>query len=333
MSRLCLVGDMHWRTELPYSSSIDDGRKSEWNDVLNEIVRVAESCDAIVLMGDVFNSKHNHSSVIRRAVEFLNRLGSKDVYIISGNHCRYGTETALDFLKKINHKNWHVYTEVTEGVQIGDVKATFIPFVTPSLLGVETKEEAEGIILKDLKPSDLAFCHHAVKGAKTTEFFEGEIVLDKNKMESLFGLTVYGHIHKAEKLSDKILGTGSIFPQEVGEPGKSIWVWDSQAKEIEEVPLPVRGIFKLIWEEPRTVIPPHSIVKCYVTNRSTDIGEVRTYLKGFEASALIEQYPNERAKEHLDDGSLDLSMGSMLKRYSEAKGLSYVDIVEGFNLI
>lgn len=341
--RVCIVGDMHWRLELPYSSAIPDGRESEWNNVLDKIVKTADTCDAVVLLGDVFNSKHNHSSVIHGLITFLKRLGDKEIYTISGNHCRYGEKTALDFLQKVDQPNWHVYTKVTEGVQIGDTKATFIPFMTPATLGVETKEEAEVAILDKLGSADIAFCHHAMKGAKTSGFFEGEIVLDKDKMESLFGLTVYGHIHQAERLSDKVLGTGSIFNQEVNEYGKSIWVWDTETKKTGEVPLPCRGIYKVVWEAPQwhipkekdalSSIPNNSIVKCYVTDRTTDIDTVRNVLQRFDASIIIEQYPNERSKAHFEEGGLDLSVDSMLKRYSEAKGLSYDDLVSGFALI
>lgn len=334
MSRFCIIGDMHWRLELPYSSTVPDGRKSEWNDALDKIIKIADTCDVVVLLGDVFNSKHNHSSVIHGLVDFLKRLGDKEIYMISGNHCRYGEKTALDFLQKIDHPNWHVYTKVTGGVQIGNIKATFIPFMTPAILCVETKEEAEAVILENLGPTDVAFCHHAVEGARTSEFFDGEIVLDKNKMESLFGLTVYGHIHRAERLSAKVLGTGSVFTQEVGEPGKSIWVWDSKTNEIEEISLPVRGIYKIIWEEgDRLEIPDHSIVKCYVTDKATDLDAVQRVLARFDASIIIEQYPNERSKVHFEEGGLDLSVESMLGKYAEAKGLSYEDLKEGFELI
>lgn len=334
MAKICIVGDPHFRLTLPYADSISDGRKSEWEAVKKTIIETTQKCDAIILMGDNFNSRNNPSVVLREFVEFLKAFGNKPVHILCGNHERTGMSTALDFLQKVDMPNWHVYTDITPAVAIDkDKYATFIPYTTPSMLGVTTKKEGEAII--KLAKEDVAFVHHALSGAKSTEFFEGEIVLDRKMMEDTFGMTFFGHLHKSERMSPRVLGTGNIFTQEVGEPGKSIWVWDSATNTTEEVPLPVRGIYKVVWEEKgiSDVIPANSIVKCYVTSRETNIEDVKENLKLFDASIIVEQYPNERAKIHFEDGGLDLSVESMLKRYSEAKGLSYSDLKEGFELI
>lgn len=330
-----VVGDIHMRQTLPYSELFQDGRKTEWTGVLDKIVETAALCDNVFLLGDVLNSRHNHSSVIRELVEFLKRFGNKDIYIISGNHCTYGLHTALDFLQKLGKSNWHVYTTITQAVQLfPGITATFIPYTLYATLGVATKEEAEKALIESLAPADVSFSHHAFAGGKSTEFFGSEIVLDTDKMSKLFGISFFGHIHKAERLSPNVQGTGSVFTQEVGEYGKSIWVWNSDTKTTEEVPLPVRGIYKIVWEEGvRLDIPDHSIVKCYVTDKGTDIETVRNVLQRFDASIIVEQYPNERAKMHFEDGGLDLSVEGLLKLYSDAKGLEYSDVMGGFELI
>jgi DNA repair exonuclease SbcCD nuclease subunit len=350
--RILVIGDQHFRYELPYASAFEDGRRGEWEAVKRKIIDTAETCDAVVLLGDNFNSKHNHSSVIKEFVGFLNEFGDKEVHILAGNHERYGTSTALDFLKGVKKPNWKIYTEPT-GANVGGASAMMIPFMTPALLGKETKEEGVQAII-DKFPKDvkfhLAFAHHGVSGATVhgmpIDLFN-EIILPGKIMESKFHHTFAGHIHEKSSPSDKITMTGNIFTNEMGEHGKSVWVWEKNqnfpdgsdepeiSMSIEEIPLPVRGIYKTVWEELNDAdnIPKNSIVKCYVTNRETDLSIVRTMLSTFDASMIIEQYPNERSKMHFDDGTLDLSVENLLKEYAEAKGLSHDDLKEGFELI
>ena len=109
--KICIVGDPHFRFQLPYSTALEDGRRSEWEAVKDKIVETAEKCDAVILMGDCFNSKHNHSTVNTEFVNFLHRFGNKEIYILAGNHERYGHQTGLDFIKEMKNPLWHVFTE------------------------------------------------------------------------------------------------------------------------------------------------------------------------------------------------------------------------------
>jgi len=330
--KVLILGDPHFRAEMPYSSSLPDGRKDEWEGVKNTLLEEAKKCDAIVLMGDNLNSRNNPSIVLREFVEFLNGFGEKPVHILIGNHERQGSNTALDFLDRVNHPNWNVYSEISER-QIGDgVHATFVPYMTPALLGLGTKEEAEGHI-NGLNQSDIAFFHHAITGTSNTEFFD-EIMIDQSKLK--FGFTFGGHVHKHEKLADNVIVTGNLMTHEVGEHEKFAWIWDSNTNKAEEIKLPVRGIYKFVWEEQTeqsTEIPMNSIVKCYVTDKKTNIEDVKTFLEPFDASLIVEQYPSERQKVHVQDGALDTSIESMLKVYAEAKGVDYADLMGGLELI
>jgi DNA repair exonuclease SbcCD nuclease subunit len=336
-----IIGDLHLQFGLPYASCISDGRKAEWETVKAKIIKTSEDCQAVVLLGDLFNARHNHSSVVRELVDFLREFGDKEVHIISGNHCRYGDSTALDFLKNIPHTNWFIYTEPKLTLVAGQ-EAYMIPFVTPALLGVETKEEGVQKIIemlpKDAKP--LVFAHLGVAGSKihgqSVDFFN-EIVLPKEVMEKHFWHGFYGHLHGKQMLFPSTYITGNVMSREIGDHSKSIWTYESNGTidvEIKEIPLPVRGIYKMVWEE-NTIkdIPNNSIVKCYVTNRKTSLEEVKRVLEPFDASIIIEQYPSERSKVHFEDGGLDLSVESMLQKYAEAKKLSYADIKDGFELI
>jgi DNA repair exonuclease SbcCD nuclease subunit len=337
--RILIVGDQHFRYELPYASAFSDGRQKEWEAVKLEILKASEDCDAIVLMGDNFNARHNHSSVIREFIYFLNDFCDKEVHIIVGNHERYGTSSALDFLKEINRKNWFIYTE-PKLTAVGNTPAMMIPYMTPALLGVETKEEALKILFKKF-PKDktpLAFVHHGITDATIRGLpmdFVNEIILPRDKMEKYFDHIFAGHIHHKQQLSPITYMTGDIFSTQIGDYEKSVWIYESTKKgeTVTEVPMPVRGIYKMVWEQKRTKIPKHSIVKCYVTDRKTDLDEVRKYLKTFDASLIVEQYPSLRTKIHFEEGGLDLSVDSLLKLYAEAKKLDYGDLKEGFELI
>jgi hypothetical protein len=338
--KICVIGDLHMRFELPYSSVIKDGRRGEWEEIKKAIYDVAEICDAIVLLGDNFNSRHNHSSVIKEFINFLNGFGNKEIHILCGNHERFGEHTALDFLKEVDNPNWHIYTEPTQ-THVAGQQAMIIPFMTPALLGVETKEEGvKAIIAKfPLAKFPLAFAHHGISGTTicngmSIDFFN-EIVLPKEVMEQHFTKTFCGHIHEKQNLSPGICLTGNVFTHEVGNHSKSIFVWDSVTETTEEILLPARGIYKIVWEErdEKEVIPSNSIVKCYVTNKETNLGDVKKFLSFFDASIIIEQYPSERQKVHFEDGGLDLSIDSLLKMFADAKKLSYEDLKEGFSLI
>lgn len=344
--RILVVGDQHFRYELPYASAISDGRKAEWEAVKKTIHDTAKTCDAVVLMGDNFNSRHNHSSVIREFVDFLNEFGDKEVHLLVGNHERYGSSTALDFLKNIKHKNWHVYLEPTQTMVAGQ-EAMMIPYMTPALLGVETREEGVKAIL-DSFPSrawPLAFAHHGVAGARIHGMpidFMNEIVLPQKDLEQHFSHVFAGHVHSPQHIFPSIYMTGNIFTNEVGEHSKSIWIYESDGTidvEVKEVKLPVRGIFK--YEFGATdegyfnlnFSPQDSIVKAIVTDRGIIMDELKASLARFDASIIVEQYPNERSKVHFEEGGMDLSVDNLLKLYAEAKGLKHSDLSEGFDLI
>ena len=333
--KVLVVGDQHLRFELPYSSAFSDGRRGEWEQVKAKIHKTAEDCDAVVLLGDNLNARHNHSTVIKEFIDFLNGFGDKEVHILVGNHERYGKATALDFLKEIPTRNWFVYTEPTRET-IAGYPSMLIPFMNPALLGVETKEEAIEAIMNSFPKEKikLAFLHHAVSGMKIGDFpidLTNEMVLHKDKLNKHFDITFAGHIHNKHIIDQSTIVTGSIFTQNVGEHEKSIWIYEDG--KVTEVPLPVRSIFKMIWEEQgEKHYPKHSIVKCYITSRNTDIEVVKEFLNYFDSYVVIEQYPSERTKVHFEKG-LDLSVENLLKLFAEAKDLDYAELKAGFELL
>lgn len=342
--KILIVGDQHFRYQLPYASALPDGRKGEWNAVKQAIVDAGEECQAIILMGDNFNSKHNHSAVNAEFMQFLQSFGDRHIYMIAGNHERFGTETAIDFIKEMNHPKWHVYTEPTLEVIAGSATTVqFIPYMTPGSIDTINVEDATKKVMGMISPAHYCFHHHIVE---STEWGSGdssivnEIVLPK-EIEEKYDLVFGGHIHQPSKVTDKVYVTGNIFTNEVGEHSKSVFVLDTVTNTVEDIPLPVRGIYKVdITSSQLNIpaeIPNNSIVKVTVLDRTLQgagVEALRAQCERFDACVLVEQYSKKRTKVKLQDaGGLDLSIDSLLKVYSEVKKVPLTDLTAAMALL
>ena len=58
--KILVIGDAHFRYELPYASAFEDGRRKEWEEVKKTIHTTAEGCDVIVFLGDNLNLKQKY---------------------------------------------------------------------------------------------------------------------------------------------------------------------------------------------------------------------------------------------------------------------------------
>ena len=335
--KILIIGDQHHRSELPYSSLIEDGRVSEWKYAKEFMYEQSVGCDAVVLLGDNLNSRNNSSSVLNDFVEFLKGFNGVPIHCISGNHERSGNTTAIDFLGKLNIPNISIYTEPTNAT-IGDLKVSFLPYMTPGSLGVSTLEEATNKVVDSVNDGYALFHHHIMEGTKLAgaDLSEmNEIVLPTAKLEKKFDLIIGGHIHKSDFLTDKSLITGSVITQEIGEHEKFIFMLDTRVGTPQAIKLPLRGIYKVIWEElpVNHKIPSNSIVKIYVQSRDTDIERVKQFSKLFDASMIIEQYPNDREKVNIEETSIDTNIESLICVYAKAKNIDEKDLLDGLNLI
>ena len=336
--KILAIGDMHFKDNQSYADYIEDGRVSEKKEVLDFIVASASDCDHVVLLGDNFNSKNNSSETNRAFVEFIERFGSKQTYIISGNHEKKGNgKTAIDFLGEIHNPNWHIFTRPGT-VTVGKTRLDFLPFMLASELGVETPEEASAVMLEGMTGGGILFTHHAITG--TT--FNGiktdtlrEPVLSKVKFEKKYEMIVAGHIHVPQQYG-KVLITGSVFTSEVGETEKYIWKIETDDMTVEKLTVPQRGIVKLTdpTEEELDDLPSNWIVKTIVTNKKTNVADLKFLLSRFHASLIIEDYPDERKKVAIEkDAAFDFSIEALLKLYSEAKGVELEKLLAGLQLI
>ena len=325
------------RDSLSYAQYISDGRISEKKEILDFIVKQSEDCEHVVLMGDNFNARNNSSETNREFVELLERFGKKDVYLLGGNHEKKGDgKTAIDFIGEIDKPNWHIFTKPSS-MEIEKLKIDFLPYMLNSELGIETNEEAIKEIMKNLDGGDILFAHHSISGTsfngiKTDSL--NEVVLPKDKLEKKYKLTIAGHIHVPQQYG-RVLITGSVFTAEVGEHEKFIWKVNDKL-EVEKIKLPCREIIKI--EEPIGTdwdsIPKNSIVKVIVSNKSVDIEKLKKILERFDAHLLIEDFPDERKKAHIEEGAaMDFSITALLKLYAEEKKVDYQKLLKGLEII
>ena len=331
------MGYTHFRDFLSYDSYINNGRSAEKKEILDFILESSKDCDHIVFLGDFFSSRNNSSETNRQAVEFLEKFKNKEIYIINGNHEKKGDgKTAIDFLKEIKHSSWHIFTRPHD-TQIGNLKVSFLPYVLKSELSAENDEQSTEKIIKDLPGGDILFAHYSVSdttfnGISTNSL--KEVVLSKAKLEEKYKQVIAGHIHMPGIFGKTIL-TGSVFNNEVGEIEKFIWKIDENLK-VEQIKLPGRGIYKMLnpTTEELAKLPKESIVKVIITDKKMNIEEIKDNLTRFDASLVLEQFPDERKKMHnIQEGALDFSPESLLKLYSEERGIELRKLLMGLELI
>lgn len=338
--KVLLVGDAHFRLDLPYGSHFEDGRRGEWSEVKQTVIKAANDCDTIVFLGDVLDKRHNHSSVLSELTDFLKTFGDKEIHIISGNHEKFeGSKTALDFLKGINPK-WHVYTE-PHLVKMPGVNFAMLPYMTNAELGASTNEEGRDMVMSFLRKheADVMVHHHTMSATKTlggvTDLFN-EVILNKDELRKMYKLVVGGHIHEPSD-DGTVYVAGSLFTASAGEHTRRVLKLDVDTMEVESIPLPVRPIYDVRVREQNNMtfakIPKNAIVKTVVTAREADVEKVREMLAAFDAHVLTEDYPNERAKTHTTHATEDLTIDGLLRQYAKAKDVDETRLLSAFDLI
>lgn len=333
---LGIISDLHLKQNLSYSDLIKDGREKEEKEILDFVVASLSDCEKIVFVGDLFHSRTNSSEVVRKLVNFIEKFGGKEVYIISGNHCKLSNgKTSLDFLKEIKNPKWHIITNIEK---IEDF--VFCPFLSKSELEVKENEAGKKKIMGMLPEGKILFHHYAMTGSKTgtgalADMFD-EIVLDRNVLKKKFDLTVGGHIHSSN-FKENVIVTGSIFTDQINEKEKFIWKIDENTLKVKQIKLPCREIHGL--ENPVDndfdKIPVQSIVKVVLTDPKLKdkIEGIKEKLKKFDASVLLEQFPSERKKAHFDDKLLDFGILQLLEIYAKQKKVDIKKLKKAFELI
>lgn len=341
-NKILVIGDMHFKPARGYADIIEDRREGEQKQVLDFIVEQSKDCDCVVLLGDSLNSKNNTSEVIKQFTNFIERFDGKRVFIIGGNHEKFGDgSSAIDYLSEIKNTNWQIFSK-----NHGEWEnLLFLPFFAKTELECENAEESTKKVMKMINGSnaEAMFCHISISGSDTnggtmTDLFD-EVVLPREKLKKKFKATFGGHIHKPDQ-KDNVVVSGSVFNDEVGEIRKYIWKLSSDFK-VEQIPLPGRSIYKIenpTWQELAMVPPTNSIVKVVLTEKykDEDIEKIKEFLHKFDAYSLVEQYPKERRKLVSigeNNNILDFDMPSLLKVYAEQTGKDHDQLVRGWQLV
>lgn len=345
---ILIVGDLHFKEELSYADYFKDRREAERQAVLNAIIDAAADCDKVILMGDCFNVKTNPFSVVRDFTNFVERFGDKELFIIAGNHEKTADgRTALDYLKEIKNKNWHIITNQVE--QHGEL--LLCPyFFNPELETNDPAEASELLIKKILHTAfddpailpKFLFVHHALSDTKTvsgqmTNTFR-EIVLPKAQLEQHFLRTFGSHIHQPDRYGKTIV-TGCVFANEVGDGYKYVWKLDETTDEVTPVQLPGRRIFKFQdlsgaeLLEQLDEIGKNTIVKYVVTDRKINMNGILPVLREFDAYIIVEEYAAERKTIVSVPENTDLNIENLITIYAEQKKLDKTKIFDAWNEI
>jgi len=336
-----IIGDLHLKEKLGYSEFFPDGRVEEKNKILDEIVNDLSDCESIVMMGDQLNARNNPSSVLKELVALMERFQNKHIYVIAGNHEKFGDgKSAIDFLKEIKNKNWTIVTDTCENVVIDGMNCVLCPYFSKAELGVKDDEEGKKLLMEILnkKTGKILFCHQTISSFITssnclTDSFN-EIILSKKELEKKFDKIFAGHIHKPQNDGNTVL-CGSIFNNEIGEDGKFIFTVDKDLT-VNKIKLPGVSIIKV--ENPTLAslekIDKNSLVKLFFDKKSEEIDAIREYCRNnFKASIIIESLKTERSKTKAIKGELDFSIENLIKIYAKEKKLKIEDLLEAYELI
>mgnify|MGYP002347385127 FL=1 len=336
MSKLLVVGDLHWKDRLGYADVIHDGRKAEKQQVLDVIVEMAKGCDKVIFMGDQLNGRNNPSEVIREFVEFIERFGKKEIFIISGNHEKTGDgKSAIDFMREVNKKNWHIITN--EVTKIGE--DVFVPYFYKGELGCHDNVEASKALMEMIPAGENLFIHHAVSG-----YTFKSIVTDMLKEPILpisitkkFKRVFCGHIHVPGKTDkNKVIYTGSVFTNEVNEDKKYVyWLEDDL---VTDIILPCRPIIKI--ENPTKDdlmdLERNHIVKAVFSKKykEEELAVVKDLIrKRFDGHVIVDDFKTERKNIKIKDGDLDLDIKNLLTIYAKERNIDLQKLLDGWDLI
>jgi DNA repair exonuclease SbcCD nuclease subunit len=336
MNKALVIGDLHFKDRRGYADYIEDGRVGEEEEVYSALVRLAEDCDTVIMLGDQLNAKNNTTGVVTRFTNFIERFKDKKLYILAGNHEKWANgKCALDYLSEIGNKHW---TVITREVKVID-GMVFCPYFSREELGCETPEEATQKLVSSLPKGDFFFTHLGVSGATSrlmqVDLFNEPVI--PAEALSKYKKSFFGHIHEPQQVSENIIGTGSVFTDEVGEIDKFAYTVNKFGL-VEKHKLPVRPIYNVTDPTPEELnsLKKMSIVKAvFIEKVGKEFDWIKSRLEGFDALIILEQRPTERRKIAFTEGKNILSLGveELLEIYAKQNKIETGTLLKGWNII
>ena len=256
---------------------VDYDLEAVQKDALDQIVKLTidKNIEAVVIAGDVYDSKTPSASATTLLDEFLSNLHkhNKKVLMISGNHDQ---EDKLHFGSKIfKNDGIHIVTRVLDSITpvvIDDVNFYLLPFVNKydvknafGLDSIDSLEAAISYVINkmniDKSKKNVIVSHQAVVGSSKEKpagsemsiqidkdgFIGGEDCISQNLYKD-FNYVALGHIHKPMNLSKNVRYPGALLKYHKDEAGykKTFTIIDTSDFSIEEVPFtPLRDVVML----------------------------------------------------------------------------------------
>jgi DNA repair exonuclease SbcCD nuclease subunit len=325
---------MHFKEHLGYYDHVEDARDGELSQILDFIVDNLSDCDKIVFLGDNFDKKNNQSMVIKRFIEFVERFNDKEVFILAGNHEKenFG-RTAIDFLREIKGKNWHI---ITRDIQKFD-NMVFVPFFTAKELELSSTKEASEHLVSEINKQggEIIFAHLSLSGAMLNGLIDSsvlhEIVLP---LEKINGTVIAGHIHSPQTILGKHIIVGSVFNNDANDNGKIILkIEDGVTTKID---LPGRRIVTVTDPTSKDLesIDRGNIIKAIFTKKTKETDDVKTILAEFDGHSIVRSFKERRKKSKLSGKNvLDMSIEETVKMYCSINEIEFSSIEKAFNLI
>jgi DNA repair exonuclease SbcCD nuclease subunit len=206
---------------------------------------------SIVITGDIFQDPKPHPTIIALFIKWLQVCTSEGigVFIIAGNHDLLRTDqtyySPLDIISEAKISDVKVIMHPTKEI-VGNISLALFPFRDRSSLSANTLDEALEIIKKDIdslsgESYSVAIGHLALKGSMyigdEVQNITNELLVPPEFFDS-YDVTIMGHVHKFQHISDKTLHIGSMDISDFGETDqeKKIIILDGKGYTTKTIP-------------------------------------------------------------------------------------------------
>lgn len=298
--RILHTGDLHLGASLGGFSLL--GEQEEFAAELLSIVDT-ERVDAVVLTGDIFDRAVSSGEAIGLYDRFITALcGKCPVYLIAGNHD--GAARLASLAGLLRGAGLYVQGSLRarpQPIRQGDAEFWLIPYFNTEQVrllypdaGLHSANDAMRALMDDVRArrmpgaTTVVAAHCFVTGAALSESdtaaaLGGASQIGADVFEGL-DYVALGHLHRAQQPAPNIRYAGSPYPYSFSEGEKSVTVFDTATREIEEVPLhPSRTLRTLrgAYDDVLALPSSEDYVKVELTDRGAGLETLDTLRSRF----------------------------------------------------